>query len=72
MFFLTVATQVVRTQKEVFYEQECLKHGGICMEREKCPPGKLSDIAGLCPIQQAQGVDCCFGSKINMMLTRQR
>ncbi|MPC16817.1 hypothetical protein E2C01_009654 [Portunus trituberculatus] len=43
---------------EVYYEHECSAQGGICAKVEFCPKdGKMTD--GLCPKQQADGVECC-------------
>nr|CAD7458678.1 unnamed protein product [Timema tahoe] len=44
-----------------FNEAPCLRQGGLCLEVVECPEGKLSSQTGLCPDQQNNGVECCFG-----------
>ncbi|XP_066996593.1 U-scoloptoxin(19)-Sm1a [Anabrus simplex] len=43
------------------HEEPCLKEGGLCLLKELCPRGQLSEKQGLCPEQQARGVECCHG-----------
>lgn len=34
------------------------------MERDKCAKGGLVSASGLCPRNQANGVECCFERKL--------
>lgn len=43
-------------------ETECTNVGGNCFLSVHCPEGQ-SGNEGLCPNQQNQGVECCFGSR---------
>lgn len=39
------------------------------MERDKCAKGGLVSASGLCPRNQANGVECCFERKlINLII----
>jgi len=44
-------------------EVACLRSGGTCLPQIECPVGSLSSEKGLCPNQQALGVECCHGRK---------
>ncbi|XP_045104596.1 U-scoloptoxin(19)-Sm1a-like [Portunus trituberculatus] len=56
---------------EVYYEHECSAQGGICAKVEFCPKdGKMTD--GLCPKQQADGVECCQKLPTNLVTCKQR
>lgn len=48
----------------VYMEESCAKGGGMCMDQDECPKGKLLK-RGLCPEQQKRGVECCNGCKYN-------
>lgn len=43
-------------------ELRCSMVGGLCVESDKCR--SLVSAKGLCPINQYQGVECCFEGKI--------
>ncbi|KAG5679143.1 hypothetical protein PVAND_008734 [Polypedilum vanderplanki] len=39
-------------------EERCARIGGMCVEKDKCR--SLVSANGLCPNNQAKGVECCF------------
>lgn len=43
-------------------EPQCTSSGGTCVIEEDCPSGLLAE-KGLCPQQQQNGVECCYGGK---------
>ncbi|XP_045506711.1 U-scoloptoxin(19)-Tl1a [Colias croceus] len=45
----------------IVQEKPCSSVGGICTIAADCPKGHLSEKTDLCPSQQKQGVECCFG-----------
>ncbi|XP_045104595.1 U-scoloptoxin(19)-Sm1a-like [Portunus trituberculatus] len=45
------------TQPEIENEAGCLLEGGECSLVSQCP--KPFRLPGLCPDQQARGIDCC-------------
>ncbi|KAJ8733630.1 hypothetical protein PYW07_014181 [Mythimna separata] len=42
-------------------EPSCSRQGGMCTVADDCPPGKLTEERGLCPLQRRAGVECCNG-----------
>ncbi|XP_069700945.1 U-scoloptoxin(19)-Sm1a-like [Periplaneta americana] len=57
---------------QVKLEEPCSREGGICLPADECPRGQLSLKKGLCPLQQASGVECCHGLSIFERRCRQR
>ncbi|XP_049774589.1 U-scoloptoxin(19)-Sm1a [Schistocerca cancellata] len=45
-------------------EAACSRQGGLCVLAAECPPGSLHNTTGLCPQQQPQGVECCYGLSV--------
>ncbi|KAM3955396.1 U-scoloptoxin(19)-Sm1a [Aphomia sociella] len=45
-------------------EAPCSSAGGICTIAEDCPEGQLTEETGLCPEQQSDGVECCYGVSV--------
>ncbi|KAG7304567.1 hypothetical protein JYU34_011518 [Plutella xylostella] len=45
-------------------EQPCLSAGGRCVVAADCPSEGRLEQRGLCPAQQAKGVECCYGVSI--------
>nr|WCR32652.1 beta-defensin [Penaeus vannamei] len=41
-------------------EDPCSRQGGFCGLASACPKDFLHKTPGLCPEQQAQGVECCY------------
>uniref|UniRef100_A0A1B6KRN5 WAP domain-containing protein n=1 Tax=Graphocephala atropunctata TaxID=36148 RepID=A0A1B6KRN5_9HEMI len=50
----------------LFNEEPCLQAGGLCLEKENCPEGKLTEERGLCAEQQKRGVECCLSVSKNV------
>ncbi|XP_066996594.2 uncharacterized protein [Anabrus simplex] len=58
-----IAAQVVVMGPQTpvdMYESLCVLQGGVCRYVSECPSGQLTSIKGLCPVQQSQGVECCY------------
>ncbi|XP_063597201.1 U-scoloptoxin(19)-Tl1a-like [Penaeus indicus] len=53
-------------------EEPCSREGGICGLASACPDGFLHQTLGLCPEQQAQGVECCYKVPSNVRDCRGR
>lgn len=43
-------------------DPNCLKIGGICVDKETCPPNNRVNQTGLCAQQQHREGICCHGS----------
>lgn len=41
-------------------EDKCSEQGGMCISAAQCPD-ELRAERGLCPTQQSEGFECCFG-----------
>ncbi|XP_072935529.1 U-scoloptoxin(19)-Tl1a isoform X2 [Epargyreus clarus] len=48
----------------VMQEAKCREAGGMCVVSRDCPEGSLSETLGLCPQQQDQGIECCYGMSV--------
>ncbi|XP_063392733.1 U-scoloptoxin(19)-Sm1a [Cydia fagiglandana] len=48
----------------VYQEEPCSKSGGMCVIASDCPVGHLTQESGLCPSQQSDSVECCYGSSV--------
>ncbi|VVC88444.1 unnamed protein product [Leptidea sinapis] len=48
----------------IFREKPCTDEGGLCVVAKDCPKGSLSKRLGLCPAQQASGVECCYSVSV--------
>ncbi|XP_034841211.1 U-scoloptoxin(19)-Sm1a-like [Maniola hyperantus] len=56
--------QDLRVIDSIVIEQPCLEEGGSCVIAADCPEGLLANDRGLCPKQQARGVECCYGISV--------
>lgn len=67
--FLDVETTTVKSveieSKQFSQEVECSRFGGICIQREGCPPDKVSKD-GECPNQKEMGAVCCHSRKYGL------
>ncbi|XP_061708663.1 U-scoloptoxin(19)-Sm1a [Cydia pomonella] len=48
----------------VHQEEPCSNKGGMCVIAPDCPDGLLTQDSGLCPSQQSDSVECCYGSSV--------
>ncbi|XP_042867843.1 U-scoloptoxin(19)-Tl1a-like [Penaeus japonicus] len=53
-------------------EDPCSREGGLCGLASACPEGLRHPTLGLCPEQQSQGAECCYGVGSNVSDCRGR
>ncbi|RVE47590.1 hypothetical protein evm_007788 [Chilo suppressalis] len=51
-------------------EEACSQEGGVCTFEADCPDPTAEK--GLCPNQQSQGVECCYGLSVKETRCRKR